>query len=160
MKTIGKGLLLILVVSTIGCDRVTKHLASTSLAGAPPQSYLGDTLRLEYSENSGAFLSFGADLPMWIRTSIFTLGVGFTLTLTLLAVVGLKLHWTGSRFVGAALMWAGGTSNLIDRAARGSVVDFINVGVGSLRTGIFNVADLAIVFGFALVVIGFHKTRE
>ena len=57
-------------------------------------------------------------------------------------------------------MWAGGTSNLIDRAARGIVVDFINVGVGSLRTGIFNVADLAIVFGFALVLIGFRQTRE
>ena len=57
-------------------------------------------------------------------------------------------------------MWAGGTSNQIDRAARGSVVDFINVGVGSLRTGIFNVADLAIVFGFALVLIGFRQTRE
>src|SRR3989442_3910532 len=158
MKTAGKILLLILVVSTIGCDRVTKHLATANLAGAPPKSYFADTLRLEYSENSGAFLSFGAELPTWIRTSIFTLGVGFTLTL--LAVVGLKRHWAGSRFVGAALMWAGGTSNLIDRAARGSVVDFINVGMGSLRTGIFNIADLAIVLGFAFVVIGFSKTRE
>ena len=158
MKTAGKILLLILVVSTIGCDRVTKHLAKSNLAGAPPQSYFADTLRLEYSENSGAFLNLGADLPKWIRTSIFTLGVG--LTLALLALAGLRLHWAGLRLVGAALIWAGGTSNLIDRAARGIVIDFINLGVGSLRTGIFNVADLAIVFGFVLVLFGFRQTRE
>src|SRR2546425_7583116 len=101
MKIAGKVLLLILVVSTIGCDRVTKHLVKTSLAGAPPQSYFGDTVRLEYSENSGAFLSLGAELPTWVRKIIFTLGVGPTLTL--LAVVGLKRYWTGSPFVGAAL---------------------------------------------------------
>src|SRR2546425_10016698 len=111
MKTAGKILLLILVVTTIGCDRVTKHLASTNLAGTPPQSYFADTLRLEYAENSGAFLSFGADLPTWARTTIFTVGVG--LILTLLALAGLNHHWAGPRFVGAALMWAGGTSNLI-----------------------------------------------
>jgi signal peptidase II len=85
------------------------------------------------------------------------LGVG--LTLTLLAFAALKRHWAGLRLVGAALMWAGGTSNLVDRAARGSVVDFINLVVGSLRTGIFNVADLAIVLGFAFILIGFCRTR-
>ena len=35
----------------------------------------------------------------------------------------------------------------------GSVVDFLNVGLGSLRTGIFNVADVAITLGLALVVV-------
>jgi len=158
MKMAGKVLLLILVASTIGCDRATKHLADTSLAGAPPHSYFADTLRLEYSENSGAFLSLGADLPKRVRTTIFTLGVG--LTLSLLALAGLRLHWAGLRLFGAALIWAGGTSNLIDRASRGIVVDFINVGVGSLRTGIFNVADLAIVLGFVFILIGFRQPTE
>ena len=39
-------------------------------------------------------------------------------------------------------------SNLIDRLRYGGyVVDFLNVGIGSLRTGIFNVADMAIMAG-------------
>jgi signal peptidase II len=36
---------------------------------------------------------------------------------------------------------------------RGSVVDFLNVGIGSLRTGIFNVADMAIMLGVALLLL-------
>jgi lipoprotein signal peptidase len=42
---------------------------------------------------------------------------------------------------------AGALSNLIDRIAVGSVIDFLNVGVGLLRTGIFNLADVAIMAG-------------
>jgi lipoprotein signal peptidase len=47
--------LLIAVVATIGCDRVTKHIATVALAGAPVRSYLADTIRLEYTENTGGF---------------------------------------------------------------------------------------------------------
>ncbi|RPI54782.1 MAG: hypothetical protein EHM55_09825 [Acidobacteria bacterium] len=35
-------------------------------------------------------------------------------------------------------------SNWFDRVVRGGVFDFINVGIGSVRTGVFNVADVAI----------------
>jgi len=38
--------------------------------------------------------------------------------------------------------------NLIDRVwNNGLVTDFINVGIGPVRTGVFNVADLAVTFG-------------
>ena len=47
----------------------------------------------------------------------------------------------------------GGASNWVDRVVRGSVIDFINVGYGPLRTGIFNVADVAIMLGVGIVVI-------
>jgi signal peptidase II len=44
-------------------------------------------------------------------------------------------------------------SNLLDRVAFGSVVDFINVGLGTVRTVIFNVVDMAIMLGAAIVVL-------
>ncbi len=57
--------------------------------------------------------------------------------------------------VGIALIIGGGIGNLIDRLLRnGSVSDFMNMGVGRLRTGIFNFADLFLIAGvvtFALV---------
>ena len=52
-----------------------------------------------------------------------------------------------------AFFVAGGGSNLVDRALHGAVVDFLNVGIGPLRTGIFNVADMAIMLGAALLVV-------
>jgi signal peptidase II len=56
-----------------------------------------------------------------------------------------------------ALFVGGGASNLFDRLARGSVVDFMNVGFGPVRTGIFNVADMAILLGAVLVVIDSYR---
>ena len=50
---------LLLAFATIGCDQATKHVARSQLAGKPRQTYLGDTLRLEYVENTGAFLGLG-----------------------------------------------------------------------------------------------------
>ncbi len=41
--------------ATIGCDRMTKQIAETKLTGMPKQSFFGDTIRLEYVENAGAF---------------------------------------------------------------------------------------------------------
>ena len=49
-------LLLALVAATVGCDRGTKILAAERLAGRGMHSYLGDTVRLVYAENAGAFL--------------------------------------------------------------------------------------------------------
>ena len=60
-----------------------------------------------------------------------------------------------------SLIAGGGLSNLVDRLAHhGHVIDFLNVGLGPVRTGIFNLADLAITVGTVLFFIsGTGKTR-
>ena len=155
MTTKSKLLVLCLLGTTVGCDRVTKHLATTELAGAHSQSFFYDTVRLQYAENTGAFLSLGANLPDPIRTWLLTVGVA--VLLIVVAVLAIKHGWEGTSLAGATLMWAGGLSNLIDRATHGHVVDFINLGIGSLRTGIFNIADVAVSLGAVLVVFGDRK---
>ena len=55
--------------------------------------------------------------------------------------------------IGVALFVAGGASNLVDRIAYGMVIDFMNVGVGPVRTGIFNVADVAIMLGAGILAV-------
>ncbi|HET9270889.1 MAG TPA: signal peptidase II [Vicinamibacterales bacterium] len=152
-------LLLVAIGATVGCDRVTKHLASTTLADAPSRSFLADTLRLEYAENTGAFLSLGADWPRPVRTAV--LGVGNTLLLVALTVVAVRRRWPRTALLGVALFVAGGASNLLDRISYGMVIDFMNVGVGPLRTGIFNVADVAIMLGAGLLVLeGYRSQRQ
>ena len=63
--------------------------------------------------------------------------------------------------VALALILSGGIGNLIDRIAySGIVVDFMNMGLPWVsirgwepRTGIFNIADLAIVGGLLLMIL-------
>ena len=151
--------LLIAIGATIGCDRVTKHVAATTLSEAPSRSFLADTFRLEYVENTGAFLGLGADWPLAVRTAVF--GVGNGLLLVALTVLAKRGRWPRGALLGVALFVAGGASNLLDRIIYGMVIDFMNVGIGSLRTGIFNVADMAITLGASILVLeGYRSDRH
>jgi signal peptidase II len=75
-------------------------------------------------------------------------------------VTAARWRLRGWPLLGVSLLLAGGTSNWIDRVIRGSVVDFLNVGVGSLRTGVFNVADMAIMLGAAVLVLATMSRHE
>lgn len=150
--------LLIAMVTTIGCDRVTKHAAATTLSGGPSRSFLADTFRLEYVENPGAFLNLGADWPPPVRTAVF--GLGNALFLIGLAVAAVRWRWPGPALLGVALFVAGGASNLLDRITYGRVIDFMNIGFGPLRTGVFNVADIAIMLGAGILVIEAFRSQK
>jgi signal peptidase II len=148
----GRIVLLLAVAGTIGCDRVTKHVAAITLADSPSRSYLGDTVRIGYVENEGGFLSVGDDLAPALRVAIFTVATGALLLV--LIVVAVRRRLSGWPALGLALFVAGGMSNWIDRVTQGRVVDFLNVGVGPVRTGVFNVADLAIMVGAVVFAWG------
>jgi signal peptidase II len=154
----GRIVLILVVMATIGCDRVTKHAATMMLSGSGGHSYFADTVRFGYVENPGGFLSLGANLPAIVRTAFFTIGTGALLLA--LGIVAVRRSREGWSALGLALFCAGGASNWIDRVARGSVVDFLNVGLGSVRTGVFNVADVAIMVGAGIFVLAeFLKGR-
>jgi signal peptidase II len=70
----------------------------------------------------------------------------------------MRLRWPRPALFGVALFVAGGASNLLDRITYGKVIDFMNVGLGPLRTGIFNVADMAIMLGAAIVVVAGYRS--
>jgi signal peptidase II len=110
-------------------------------------------VRLRYSENHGAFLSAGAGLGESARFAIFTVGVALILTVLSIYVLTAR-HLSFWPAISMSLVVGGGLGNLIDRVARaGAVVDFLNVGVGPLRTGIFNVADIFIVAGVGFLLL-------
>ena len=63
--------------------------------------------------------------------------------------------WTTSAEAEGGIGDHGGLGNLIDRVNHGgNVTDFLNVSVGLVRTGIFNGADMALMLGVALPVVG------
>jgi len=123
----------------------------TSLAGAPDRLFLAGTVRLQYAENTGGFLSIGSGLSPSTRIAIFVVATGFILLA--LPIVAMKYTVSEWHIVAISLALAGGASNLIDRIIFGAVVDFVTIGVGNLRTGIFNVADVAIFAGIFMVLV-------
>jgi len=106
-------------------------------------------------------LSLGASLPDSMRQLLLSFGVGALL-------IGLLIYALRSKSIdrlgvfSLALIFAGGASNLGDRIAYGGyVVDYVQVGIGSLRTGVFNIADMAIMAGtFVLLFDAFRKDRK
>ena len=155
-------LLLLLVAggAIVGVDRWTKILASANLPGTGVHDYLGGCLLIAYAENTGAFLSLGAEMSPALRFVAFVVVVGLVL-LGVLAVYLGRRHLDRFTAVALALILAGGGSNLYDRIAYdGVVVDFLNVGLGPVRTGMFNVADMAITAGVILIaLLGIRKER-
>lgn len=148
------------VVGTVILDRVTKVIAVRTLEGEPVRSYLFDTFRLGYAENPGAFLSLGASLSAPARFWTFVVLVGAGLAAMLAwALRGKSL--SAMETVALALVAGGGLSNLWDRIVNPEhvVIDFMNLGVGWLRTGIFNVADVAIMAGAGLLVIALWRAK-
>jgi signal peptidase II len=138
---------LLIILFCVALDQATKWLAKKYLAPDGFISLAGDIFRLQYAENSGAFLSLGSSLPQFWRHTLFTVFVGLFL-LALLAYVLTHRTLPGTYRVCLSLVCGGGVSNLIDRIIYdGRVVDFLNIGIGPVRTGIFNVADMAITAG-------------
>ena len=145
----------------IGCDRLTKDLAKEHLKDKPAITYLNDTVRLQYVENTGAALSLGDNLPkalsFWLLSIlplVILLGV-FIYTLKNLQQMGTM------KMFSIALVFSGGIGNIIDRIVFDRhVTDFMNVGFGNLRTGIFNVADMCVTAGVIGLFIFFNDKKH
>ena len=145
-------LIVAVVVACVALDQGTKALAQALL---PPRTLhlLGDLVRLQLSENVGAFLSLGASLSPTLRfwifivaSSVMLIGVTFFLLTT--------PEITTDVVIALACVVGGGVGNLIDRITRhGRVVDFLNFGIGPrFRTGILNVADIFVTFGAVYII--------
>jgi len=156
--------MLTVLLAVIACDQATKAAARAALGQGGVVSLLGGTLVLRYVENPGAFLSLGAWLPPAARRWLF---VAFPLVMlaAMAAYVMRRRSLRAAFAVGIAMVAGGGLGNLLDRIFRdGRVGDFLNLGIGGVRTGIFNVADLSIVAGCVLLLLGDrpseHPDRE
>lgn len=149
-----------IVIACAGCDQATKYVATHSLKNSEAYSFLNDTFRLQYAENRGAFLGLGSDLTETQRFILFSVVVSLMLTAMLFYMIFSSSMNTIS-LVSLSAVLAGGLSNLFDRILNnGAVVDFLNIGVGGLRTGIFNIADMFIMAGFFMLFIeSYRKTQ-
>lgn len=152
-------LVLAIVALNVGCDQATKQIAREELQYQPSRSYLGDVFRLTYVENRGAFLSLGADMSDQLRYWVLHI-------FPVILLVGLLFYAMLSRslnrwqIIAMAFIIGGGISNIFDRLLYGQVTDFMNMGIGGLRTGIFNFADVSIMVGLTLMLPFAFKKQD
>ncbi|OGJ89842.1 MAG: signal peptidase II [Candidatus Raymondbacteria bacterium RifOxyC12_full_50_8] len=145
-----------LIFCNIGCDQATKHVIGASIDKTKTTSVVGDLFVLKYAENTGAFLSLGSALPARAKP-VFMVALPLVMMLALLVMVVHGYVVTGampgvSMFAFCCIL-GGGLGNMYDRLTNnGMVVDFMNFGIGSLRTGILNFADLSITLGVVTVL--------
>ncbi|MFL6617599.1 MAG: signal peptidase II [Povalibacter sp.] len=145
-------LITMILVSCVGCDQTTKSVATTYLSETQAVSLLGGSVRLQIAKNYGAFLSVGASMPQAARTTLLSVGVAAVL-IALFAYCVASTPANSFVTPALAIVIGGGVSNLIDRLHYGGyVLDFLNLGIGSFRTGIFNIADVFITSGILLLV--------
>lgn len=91
--------------------------------------------------------------PFFIVVSILALG--------LIWVLARSQEDDGPFYVyGLGLILGGALGNLLDRARLGVVVDFLDFYVGDMHWPAFNVADMAICFGAAALLVSFYQQRR
>lgn len=140
------------VALSIASDQYTKHVARARLPAGQARTLLGGLVVLTRAENEGAFLSLGAGWPRPVRTAVFS-GIS-SLVVAAAGAWLLVRRPPAATALSLALVVGGGAGNLVDRLTRGGcVTDFLNVGIGRLRTGIFNLADVFLLAGALLLVV-------
>jgi signal peptidase II len=159
-------ILLFVLFATVGCDQATKAAARTHLAGENALSFLNGVFYLHYAENPGAFLSLGASLTPEAQYWIFVVMVSAILLGLAIYLARAALREQDrlplSVLVALSLFLGGGVGNLIDRLLYdGRVADFMVIRLGWASTGVFNVADMALMLALGLVVFStWHHERE
>ena len=139
--------ILSVVVMTAGCDQISKAAARSLLSQGHPIKFLRGTLEFTLSQNVGAFLSMGSRLSAPLRYGLFSIGGGLIILAGLYYLVT-RTQLSNRLVIALSLLIGGAIGNLIDRLAfHGSVTDFLFLSIGPLHTGVFNLADMAVMFG-------------
>jgi len=143
---------LLLSTGLLLIDLLTKKWAETALAPVETMPLVEGIIGLRYAENTGAAFSAFAGATVWL--SLISLAV---CTVVLVYVVR---HPEMGRLehLSLSMVLSGGIGNLIDRIARGYVVDFFEFQF--VDFAVFNFADIFITVGAALLFIALLRGGE
>lgn len=152
--------LLLLLAFIIGFDRLTKIYVRDHIHFSIIITVIKNFLSITRVENTGAFLSLGNSLPNPWHFLLLSALPGAALVAGLIYVL-LKPNLNLLNQAGIITILAGGIGNLYDRAMYGSVTDFVHMNFGLFETGVFNVADVAIMVGVGMLLLNaFLRERE
>lgn len=140
-------LFFLLMAGVILADQLTKILALQYLAPVGSYPLWEDVLHLTYVENTGAAFGMLKD-HRWVFLVISTVALG-----GMIVYMFLNKNRHPLEAVAVAFIVGGGIGNMIDRVARGFVVDFVDVKCIPFWKYIFNVADIFVCVGCGLFIL-------
>lgn len=140
--------LLLIIIAT---DQYTKLLAVKYLPTSGEISFWNNFFQMSLVVNHGGFLGIVSSFPENVRFFFLNICVSFLLISCLF-----YLFYSRKRTIRydmpLVFVTGGGLSNLLDRVLHGGgVTDFLSLGIGNFRTGIFNLADIYILVGSFIV---------
>ena len=138
-------------------DQITKQLSTAYLNYAEPVAVM-PLFNLTLVHNTGAAFSFLAQAGGWQRWFFALIAVAVsTGILYWLRKLEPEKRWEA---VGLSLVLGGAVGNLIDRVLYGYVVDFLDFYYGTAHYPAFNVADIAISAGAAVLIIDALRPQQ
>lgn len=136
-------------------DLLTKWLVGRHLDPWSVRPVIEGFFNLSHVHNRGAafgFLNSASiewQVPLFIAINVVSIGF-------ILYLVRSAKRDTFAMMGGLGMILGGAIGNLIDRVARGHVVDFLDFYVGPYHWPSFNVADIGICVGAGLVILAFY----
>jgi len=152
-------IIVILLSSTIGCDQASKIIVRKHVADYEQIGIITHYFTLTKVENTGAFLSLGQALPQPVKSILLVILPILALAFALVYLFA-KTSLSSMRLVGICFIIGGGVGNIYDRLMYGSVTDFLYIDLGAIQTGIFNMADVAVMSGMILLILETLFTRS
>jgi signal peptidase II len=145
--------ILFILLLNFSCDQISKTIVRKSVAEYEVIPLIDGYLSLTKVENTGAFLSAGSSLPYFIRLILLTLLPLAFLSYGLWLIIR-KKDMPQILIIGWCFVIGGGLGNLYDRIIHGSVTDFLHLDLRIFQTGIFNMADVSIMTGMFIIILG------
>lgn len=147
-----------IVILNVACDQSTKGYARKNIKNQGTINVIDNFFILRYVENDGAFLGIGSNIPQPYKTIVLLLFPILVLISSLIYLIFSK-KLSMLQIICISFIIGGGIGNIFDRITNnGFVIDFLNFGIGNIRTGILNFADMSITFGALFLILSQYMT--
>ena len=137
-------LYILIAALIIGADQLVKYLIRSAMAPGDSIPVIGDFFQIEYVINKGAafgILSGSHKLLIFVPVIVILISVCLLFS---------KKDIGGAAKIAVVMIMAGGAGNLIDRVLFSEVTDMFAF---SIFPPVFNVADIAVTVGAALLIL-------
>jgi len=151
---------LVVILFLIGLDQGIKAIVRSNLSAASNIELIPNLVHLTYQENKGISFSLLADISDKYRVPLLA-GISTVVVIGLLIyIVRQWRELVGGEKWGFSLIVSGALGNLLDRAIREQVTDYMHFHFYETSFFVNNLADDLISFGFVLLLFYSFRKRK